>query len=122
MAPVSRKYDERTLGPLQVKAAWWFRLPSQTRTRLRGELEEQDAPIGFLVGEVQDRLIAKGLARLMGTFMVAMQEGYDADAAEREELHETGMGMMLRFENPDGSIGSIPVGPTPAQDDADAEL
>lgn len=86
MAPMSRKYDERTLCPLRVKAEWWYRLPSQTRKRIALEIEEQGAPVGLLIGEVQDRLIARKVPRMMGTFMVAMQEGYDADADEAELL------------------------------------
>lgn len=122
MAPMSKKYDEKVLCPLPVRAEWWFRLPSQTRKRIRLEIEEQGAPIGLLIGEVQDRLIARGAARIMGTFMVAMQEGHDAGHTEAVDRvlsteyvgpQETTPHLMARLNE------SLQ---TPAQDDADAEL
>lgn len=80
MAPVSRKYDETKLGPKMMPEAWWYSLPSQTRTRIRRETGLEPTA-GVYIGSVQDRLIALGLHRLANRFMEAMQAAHDAAEA-----------------------------------------
>ncbi len=92
MAPVSNKYDEATLCPMVMPLTYWYRLPSQTRTRIRKETG-LDPEGGSYIGELQDRLIALGLGRLMGTFMATMQEAHDDGVREeeRELIWEKGL-------------------------------
>jgi len=86
MGRVSRNYDEAELCPMMMPEAYWYALPSQTRTRIRKETGLEPTA-GVYIGSVQDRLIALGLGRLANTFMATMQEAHDRAAADERRFH-----------------------------------
>ncbi len=85
MGRVSDSYNEAELCPRVMPYEWWFTLPSQTRRRIR---EETGYALGegtiYPIGQVQDQLIVKGLGRLMGTYMRAMQACLDQEKVDLE--------------------------------------
>lgn len=101
MGRVSESYDEGALCPRAMPPSWWFSLPSQTRTRIKAETELPVSSQVVFIGEVQDALIAKGLSRLMGTYMRAMQACLDK---QREEDDGRAEKLRLALEDISSSV------------------
>lgn len=66
-----RAYDEVRLGPLEVTADVWYRLPSDDR---RAIFQVAGSMIGERVGYIQDALLANDQPRLADRFMRTMME------------------------------------------------
>lgn len=125
MGRVSDSYNEAELCPRRMPMEWWYSLPSQMRTRIRNETGYMPEAEVTYIGEMQDRLIAKGLGRLMGTYMRAMQACLDRETAEREEnpervLHVNEVEKTAYLTYPSGDAAAFygspyPDGVVPAQ-------